>query len=98
MKHSNVLDKNQDVLCHRDYAERVVASFAHQIQSEYYGGNRAVSIEVIVLEKFSEPTHTESAATAKELTHHAMFYSFCMMAENKMLPQLLHTANTSLHY
>ena len=30
----------QDVLCRRDYAERVVTSFANQIQSEYYGGNR----------------------------------------------------------
>ena len=28
----------QDVLCRRDYAERVVAKFANQIQSEYYGG------------------------------------------------------------
>ena len=37
----------QDVLCRCDYAERVVASFAHQIQSEYYGGNRSVSIEGI---------------------------------------------------
>ena len=34
----------QDVLCRRDYAERVVASFANQIQSEYYGGNISVSI------------------------------------------------------
>ena len=29
----------QDVLCCFDYAEIVVASFSHQIQSEYYGGN-----------------------------------------------------------
>ena len=34
----------QDVLCRRDYAERLVASFANQIQSEYYGGNISVSI------------------------------------------------------
>ena len=34
----------QDVLCRRDNAERVVASFANQIQSKYYGGNRSVSI------------------------------------------------------
>ena len=34
----------QDVLCRRDYSERVVARFAHQIQSEYYGGSRSVSI------------------------------------------------------
>ena len=32
----------QDVLCRRDYADRVVASFANQIQPEYYGGNRSV--------------------------------------------------------
>ena len=29
------LELFQDVLCRRDYAERVVASFANQIQSEY---------------------------------------------------------------
>ena len=34
----------QDVLCRREYTERLVAIFAHQIQSEYYGGNRSVSI------------------------------------------------------
>ena len=42
----------QYVLCRRDYAERLVASFSHQIQSECYGGNRSVSIEGIVLEHF----------------------------------------------
>ena len=34
----------QDVLCCSDYAERLVASFANQIKSEYYGGNRYVYI------------------------------------------------------
>ena len=43
----------QDVLCRCDYAERVVASFAHQIRSEYYGGNISVSIEGVSLEQFS---------------------------------------------
>ena len=43
----------QDVLCCRDYAERVVAKFTNQIQSEYYGGNISVSIEGIALEHFS---------------------------------------------
>ena len=43
----------QDVLCCRDYADRVVASFSHQTELEYYGGNRSVSIEVITLENFS---------------------------------------------
>ena len=43
----------QNVICCRDYDERVVASFDNKIQSEYYGGNRYVSIEVIALEHFS---------------------------------------------
>ena len=30
---------SQNVLCRRDYAERVVARLSHQIQSEKYGGN-----------------------------------------------------------
>ena len=40
----------QDVLCCRDYAERVVSSFPHQIQSSYYGGNISMSIEGISLD------------------------------------------------
>ena len=40
------------MLCPHDYAERLVASFAHQIQSEYYGGNVYVSIDGISLEHF----------------------------------------------
>ena len=43
----------QNVFYHCDYAERVFASFAHQIQSEYYGGNKYVSIKGIALEHFS---------------------------------------------
>ena len=42
----------QDVLCCRDCAQRLVANSDNQIQSEYYGGNRSVSIEVIALEHF----------------------------------------------
>ena len=34
---------------HRDYASRLVASFDHKIQSEYYGRNRSVTIVGIVL-------------------------------------------------
>ena len=49
----------QDVLCRRDYAERVVASFANQIKLEYYGGNIYVSIEVIELEHFSAVTQAD---------------------------------------
>ena len=40
----------QDVICRCDYADRLVARFANQIQSLYYGGNISVSIEGIELE------------------------------------------------
>ena len=43
----------QDVLYHHDYAENVVAIVTHQIQYEYYSGNRSVSIEGTALENFS---------------------------------------------
>ena len=46
-----------DVLWHCDYKEQVVSSFSHQIQSEYYGGNRYVYIEGIALEHFSASHH-----------------------------------------
>ena len=49
----------QDVLCHCGYADRLVASFANKIQSEYYGGNRSVSIEGIALENFSALTKAD---------------------------------------
>ena len=60
----------QDVLCCRDYAERVVASFSHQIKSEYYGGNRSVYIEGIALEHFSELPQTDIKASQNHV--HAM--------------------------
>ena len=39
----------QDVPCRCDFSERVVTSFDNQIKSEYYGVNRSVSTEGIVL-------------------------------------------------
>ena len=48
------------MLCHRYYAEIYVAIFTNQIDYEYYGSNQYVSIEVIALDHFSEPTQTES--------------------------------------
>ena len=66
----------QDALCCRDYAERLVASFPHQIQSEYYGGNISVSIEVIALEHFSELFKTGINASTKSCPRHAVFHTF----------------------
>ena len=64
------------MLCRHDYAERIVASFANQIQSEYYGGNISVSIEVIVLEHFSALPQIEINLPTKPCPQHAVFHSF----------------------
>ena len=66
----------QDVLCCRVYSERVVASFYHQIQSEYYGGNRSVYIEGIALEHFSALPQIETNSLKKPCPRHAVFYYY----------------------
>ena len=47
------LELSKYVLCCRDYSERVVTSFANQIQPKYHYGNISVSTEGIALEYFS---------------------------------------------
>ena len=66
----------QDVLCRRDYAERVAARFANQIQSEYYGGNRSVSIEGIALEHFSAAPQADIKPSTLSRQLHAVFHFF----------------------
>ena len=66
----------QYVLCRRDYAERVVARFSNKIQSEYYGGNRSVSIEAIALEHFSAAPQADINSTSPSRPRHAIFHSF----------------------
>ena len=66
----------QDMVCRRDYSEGGVASFDNQIQSEYYGGNRSVSIEGIVLEHFSALPQTEINSSTKLCPCHAVIHSF----------------------
>ena len=73
--------ENQYLSCCRYYAEILVASFAHQMQSEYYGGNQSVSIEGIALDKFSAPTLIETSSTPKECTHHTVF-SFIFFSDD----------------
>ena len=63
-------------MCCRYYAEILVASFSHQIQSEYYGGKRSVYIEGIALEHLRAPTHIKTAGTTQARTCHAVFHSF----------------------
>ena len=64
------------VLCRRDYTERVVASFANQIQSEYYGGNISVSIEDIALEHVSAAPQVEINSSTLSRPPHALFHPF----------------------
>ena len=66
----------QDLLCRRDYAERVVSSFANQIQPEYFGGNRSVYIEGIALKDFSAAPHTDINSSTLSRPWHAVFHSF----------------------
>ena len=66
----------QDVLCRRDYAERVVAIFAHKIQSYYYGGNISVYIEGIESENFRALPQKYINSTTPSLQRHALFHSF----------------------
>ena len=89
--------KNKDVLCCSDYAEGVVDSFAHQIQYEYYGGNISVYIEGM---NWSILVHQHIQKQKEHPKHaHAMpcFIIIFLMTANMILPQLLHTANTSLN-
>ena len=66
----------KDVLCRRDYDEIVVASFANQIQSEYYGGNISVSIDGISLEHFSAAPQVYINSSTLSHPRHAVFHSF----------------------
>ena len=67
---------NQDVLCCCDYAEKLVDSFAQQIQSESYGGNQYVSNEGIALEHSSTSTHTRTETTPQLRARYPVFRSF----------------------
>ena len=66
----------QYVLCYCDYAERVIARFANQIKSEYYGGNKSVSIEGIALEHFSAAPQADINSSTLSRPRHAVFHSF----------------------
>ena len=87
----------QYVLCCRDYSTRVVSSFPHQIQSEYYGGNKSVYIEDIVLENFSALPQTKINSSTTPFPRHAVFHYYFHMTANKILPILLHTVKVLLN-
>ena len=60
------------MLCRHDYVERVVASFAPKIQSEYYSGNISVSIEGIVLEYVSALPQILINSSTKRCPRHSV--------------------------
>ena len=78
------IDDFHDGLCRRDYAEHIVASFANQIQSEYYGGNISVSIEGIALEHFNTIDTYTVKLSHPYPTRHSVFQYICLIIENKM--------------
>ena len=83
----------KDVICRCDYAERVVVSFANQIQSEYYSRNIFVSMEDIALEHFSVVPQADINASAISRQRHAVFHSFYLTIANSMLTLLPQRAN-----
>ena len=74
-------DLSQDFLCRRDYAERVVTNFGNQIQSEYYGGNRSLSIEGIVLEYFSAVPQANINSYTLSRPWHGVFNYFILQQQ-----------------
>ena len=68
----------QYFLCRSDYSERLVASFAHQMQSEHYGGNISVYIEGISLGNFGEIPTADINSTIPSRQHNAVFHFFIL--------------------
>ena len=85
-----------DFLCRLDYAKRVVSSFSHQIQSEYYGRNIYVSIEGISLEHFSASHHPIPLLASYHVSRQEVFNYFFLMTENRMSQPQLNTVNALL--
>ena len=48
-----------------------------------------MSIEGIELNRFGDPKHTLPLSTTQSCTHHAVFHSFFVMTEKRMLPPQL---------
>ena len=58
------------------YVVVIMPSFANQTQSEYYGGNRLVSIEGIALEHFISAPQADINSSTLTRPRHAVFQSF----------------------
>ena len=60
--------KQHDVLCRRDYAERIISILAHTIQFDYYSDNQSVSIVGFLLEHLSDLNQTSSSLISETVS------------------------------
>ena len=86
-----------DFPCRRDYAERVVASFSNQIQSEYYGGNRSVSIEGIALENFSTAPQVDINSYSFSRPRHAVLVAASYLLSSDKKYEILHAVDVKMN-
>ena len=81
----------QDVLCGRDYADRLVASFAHQIQSKYYGAKYISVYRGYCIGTFWYITRGD----INSIHHHVNVIQcvtfYYLIIANRILPLLPHT-------
>ena len=70
--------KQHGLLCWRDYSERILSRFAHQIQSEYYCGNCSVYIEGVSLDHSSASNQANSQLISETVSRQAVFCSFLL--------------------
>ena len=71
---SNVVE-HLKIFCVVVVIPRVVASFSHKIQFEYYDGHISVYIEGPAMEHFSAPTYKTAAETPQSSTHNTVFHN-----------------------
>ena len=64
-----------DVLFSRYYPDPMEANFENQIQSEYYGGNRSISIPGIVIKQYKQSHQTQIGYEPGKPTRNPVFHS-----------------------
>ena len=84
----------QDVRCRCDYSERLVARFSNQIKSEYYVGNRYVSIEGLALEHLSAVPQADINSSTLSRQLHTVSHYF--LSDNSKQDAATTTAHSKL--
>ena len=83
----------KDSKFYHDYVERLVETFDHQIQYEYYGGNVFVSMELISLENYYSQQVFLAADIYTKPKMHAAFDPFLSYNRNMMLQLYMQRVN-----